>query len=123
MIVSKGDTLSTLFQKVGLPATSVHEVLASNKQAKQFSQLKHGQKLEFEMSTDGLQLNKLHSQVSDLETITLNKSAKGYTFRRVTTQPTMRSAYAHGIISSSLSVPGAATPRPARTAVQPIRRA
>ncbi|MCF6762758.1 peptidoglycan DD-metalloendopeptidase family protein [Pseudomonas fragi] len=106
VIVSKGDTLSTLFQKVGLPATSVHEVLASDKQAKQFSQLKHGQKLEFEMSPDGLQLNKLHSQVSDLETITLNKNAKGYTFRRVTTQPTMRSAYAHGVISSSLSVSG-----------------
>ena len=106
VIVSKGDTLSTLFQKVGLPATSVHEVLASDKQAKQFSQLKHGQKLEFEMSPDGQQLNKLHSQVSDLETITLNKTAKGYTFRRVTTQPTMRSAYAHGVISSSLSVSG-----------------
>ncbi|WP_321835559.1 peptidoglycan DD-metalloendopeptidase family protein [Pseudomonas kulmbachensis] len=106
VIVSKGDTLSTLFQKVGLPATSVHEVLASDKQAKQFSQLKHGQKLEFEMSPDGQQLNKLHSQVSDLETITLNRSAKGYTFRRVTTQPTMRSAYVHGVISSSLSVSG-----------------
>ena len=106
VIVGKGDTLSTLFEKVGLPATSVHEVLASDKQAKQFSQLKHGQKLEFEMSPDGLQLNKLHSQVSDLEAITLNKSAKGYTFRRVTTQPTMRTAYAHGVISSSLSVSG-----------------
>ena len=105
VIVSKGDTLSTLFQKVGLPATSVHEVLASDKQAKQFSQLKHGQKLEFEMSPDG-QLSRLHSQVSDLETITLNKSAKGYTFRRITAQPTMRSAYVHGVINSSLSVSG-----------------
>ena len=105
VIVSKGDTLSTLFQKVGLPATSVHEILASDKQAKQFSQLKHGQKLEFEMSPDG-QLSRLHSQVSDLETITLNKSAKGYTFRRTTAQPTMRSAYVHGVISSSLSVSG-----------------
>ncbi|MCF5663273.1 peptidase M23, partial [Pseudomonas syringae] len=31
--VSKGDTLSTLFEKVGLPAATVHEVLASDKQA------------------------------------------------------------------------------------------
>src|SRR3989338_5647798 len=38
VIVSKGDTLSTLFAKVGLPATSVHDLLASDKQAKQFSQ-------------------------------------------------------------------------------------
>jgi len=105
VIVAKGDTLSTLFEKVGLPAASVHEVLASDKQAKQFSQLKHGQKLEFEMGTDG-QLNNLHSRISDLETITLSKTAKGYSFRRVTAQPTLRTAYVHGVISSSLSASG-----------------
>jgi murein DD-endopeptidase MepM/ murein hydrolase activator NlpD len=102
VIVSKGDTLSTLFAKVGLPATSVHEVLASDKQAKQFSQLKHGQKLEFELAPDG-QLTNLHSKVSDLESITLTKSDKGYTFNRITAKPTVRSAYAHGVINSSLS--------------------
>ncbi|MHC8388773.1 peptidoglycan DD-metalloendopeptidase family protein [Pseudomonas sp. MDT2-39-1] len=102
VIVSKGDTLSTLFEKVGLPATSVHEVLASDKQAKQFSQLKHGQKLEFELTPDG-QLTNLHSKVSDLESITLTKSDKGYTFNRITAKPTVRSAYAHGVINSSLS--------------------
>ncbi len=43
VIVGKGDTLSTLFEKVGLPAAAVNEVLASDKQAKQFTQLKRGQ--------------------------------------------------------------------------------
>ncbi|WP_419708333.1 peptidoglycan DD-metalloendopeptidase family protein [Pseudomonas sp. NFX224] len=100
--VAKGDTLSTLFEKVGLPATAVHEVLASDKQAKQFSQLKHGQKLEFELSPEG-QLTSLHSKVSDLETITLSKNDKGYTFNRITAKPTVRSAYVHGVINSSLS--------------------
>lgn len=102
VIVSKGDTLSTLFEKVGLPAASVHEVLASDKQAKQFSQLKHGQKLEFELSPEG-QLTNLHSKVSDLESITLTKNDKGYTFNRITAKPTVRSAYVHGVINSSLS--------------------
>ncbi|WP_077048187.1 peptidoglycan DD-metalloendopeptidase family protein [Pseudomonas sp. KK4] len=102
VIVSKGDNLSTLFEKVGLPATSVHEVLASDKQAKQFSQLKHGQKLEFELSPEG-QLTNLHSKVSDLETITLTRNATGYAFNRVTAKPTVRSAYVHGVINSSLS--------------------
>jgi cell envelope opacity-associated protein A len=51
--VSKGDTLSTLFGKVGLPATAVHEVMTSDKQAKQFSQLKNGQILQFELSPEG----------------------------------------------------------------------
>lgn len=102
VIVAKGDTLSTLFEKVGLPATSVHEVLASDKQAKQFSQLKHGQKLEFELTQDG-QLSNLHTKVSDLETITLTKGPKGFTFNRVITKPVVRSAYVHGVINSSLS--------------------
>ncbi|AXK54157.1 MULTISPECIES: peptidoglycan DD-metalloendopeptidase family protein [Pseudomonas] len=102
VIVAKGDTLSTLFEKVGLPATSVHEVLASDKQAKQFSQLKHGQKLEFELTQDG-QLSNLHTKVSDLETVTLTKGPKGFTFNRVITKPVVRSAYVHGVINSSLS--------------------
>jgi murein DD-endopeptidase MepM/ murein hydrolase activator NlpD len=102
VIVAKGDTLSTLFGKVGLPATAVHEILASDKQAKQFSQLKHGQKLEFELSPEG-QLTNLHSKLSDLESISLTKNDKGYTFNRITAKPTVRSAYVHGVINSSLS--------------------
>lgn len=102
VIVGKGDTLSTLFEKVGIPAATVNEVLASDKQAKQFTQLKRGQKLEFELTPDG-QLNNLHSNVSDLESITLTKGAKGFAFNRVTTKPVMRSAYVHGVINSSLS--------------------
>ncbi|VVN77819.1 hypothetical protein PS718_00851 [Pseudomonas fluorescens] len=102
VVVAKGDTLSTLFEKVGLPATAVHDVLASDKQAKQFSQLKRGQKLEFELNPEG-QLTSLHSKVNDVETITLTKNDKGFTFNRITTKPTVRTAYAHGVINSSLS--------------------
>ncbi|AZE01584.1 peptidoglycan DD-metalloendopeptidase family protein [Pseudomonas chlororaphis] len=102
VIVAKGDTLSTLFEKVGLPATSVHEVLASDKQAKQFTQLKRGQKLEFELGPDG-QLNNLHSKVNDLESITLTKGPKGFAFSRITAKPMVRTAYVHGVINSSLS--------------------
>ncbi|MCY1395652.1 Murein DD-endopeptidase MepM [compost metagenome] len=102
VIVAKGDTLSTLFEKVGLPATSVHEILASDKQAKQFSQLKRGQKLEFELGPDG-QLTNLHSKLNDVESISLTRNDKGYTFNRITAKPTVRSAYVHGVINSSLS--------------------
>jgi len=103
IVVSKGDTLSTLFDKVGLPAATVHEVMASDKQAKQFSQLKHGQILQFELSPDG-QLKQLHSKVSDLESISLSKTDKGYTFNREITKPLVRTAYVHGVINSSLSL-------------------
>jgi murein DD-endopeptidase MepM/ murein hydrolase activator NlpD len=102
VVVSKGDTLSTLFAKVGLPAATVHEVLASDKQAKQFSQLKNGQILQFELSPDG-QLKQLHSKLSELESISLTKTAKGYAFNQEISKPNVRTAYVHGVISNSLS--------------------
>ncbi|WP_028695770.1 peptidoglycan DD-metalloendopeptidase family protein [Pseudomonas cremoricolorata] len=100
--VARGDTLSTLFAKVGLPSNAVHDMLASSKQAKQFSQLKHGQVLQFELDKDG-QLTSLHSKVSNLESIRLTRAEKGYTFSREVSKPVVRTAYAHGVIKSSLS--------------------
>ncbi|AIR89152.1 peptidoglycan DD-metalloendopeptidase family protein [Pseudomonas cremoricolorata] len=100
--VARGDTLSTLFAKVGLPSNAVHDLLASSKQAKQFSQLKHGQVLQFELDKDG-QLTSLHSKVSNLESIRLTRSDKGYSFSREVSKPVVRTAYAHGVIKSSLS--------------------
>ncbi|MBA1201751.1 peptidoglycan DD-metalloendopeptidase family protein [Pseudomonas capeferrum] len=100
--VARGDTLSTLFAKVGLPSAAVHDVLASSKQAKQFTQLKHGQVLQFDLDKDG-QLNTLNTKVSSLESIRLTRSTKGYSFDRVISKPIVRTAYAHGIINSSLS--------------------
>jgi len=106
VVVAKGDTLSTLFQKVGLPAATVAEVMA-DKQAAQFSKLQHGQLLEFELGPDG-QLQSLHTKLSDLETIRLSRAGTGtgtgYTFERETNKPTLREAYAHGVITSNLSV-------------------
>jgi len=100
--VAKGDTLSTLFAKVGLPANVVHDVLASSKQAKQFSQLKHGQVLQFEFDKDGA-LALLHTKVNNLESIRLARTDKGFTFEREISKPVVRTAYAHGVINSSLA--------------------
>ncbi|WP_439859918.1 peptidoglycan DD-metalloendopeptidase family protein [Pseudomonas sp. MBLB4136] len=99
--VANGDTLSTLFAKVGLSATTLHAVLNSSKEAKQFSRLKVGQKLEFQLTPDG-ELESLHSKLSDLESISLAKTDKGFAFKRDLIKPEVRSAYAHGVIKSSL---------------------
>ena len=53
VVVAHGDTLSTVFAKVGLPQATVHDVLASSKEAKQLSRLKVGQRLEFELDDQG----------------------------------------------------------------------
>jgi murein DD-endopeptidase MepM/ murein hydrolase activator NlpD len=99
--VSQGDTLSTVFAKVGLPATAVHQVLSSSKEAKQFTRLKVGQQLDFQLDAEG-QLERLNSKLSDLESIALTKTEKGYSFERELVKPEVQSTYAHGVIRSSL---------------------
>lgn len=99
--VGNGDTLSTLFSKVGLSSNQLHDMLESNKDAKQFSKLKIGQELQFTFATNG-DLQSLRSQLSDLETISLTKSAKGYDFKRDLIKPDVRDTYARGVINSSL---------------------
>ena len=99
--VENGDTLSTVFAKVGLGATSLHEALNSSKEAKQLTRLKVGQVLEFNLNADG-QLESLHSKLSDLESITLAKADKGFTFKREVIKPETLTSYTHGVIKSSL---------------------
>lgn len=99
--VQNGDTLSTVFAKVGLGATTLHAVLNSSKEAKQLSRLKVGQALEFKLSADG-QLESLHSKLSDLESVALAKSGKGFTFKRELIKPDVQTTYSHGVIKSSL---------------------
>src|SRR5690606_27315079 len=53
VIVANGDTLSTVFAKVGLPSKTVHDVLASSKEARQLSRLKVGQSLVFQLTDQG----------------------------------------------------------------------
>jgi murein DD-endopeptidase MepM/ murein hydrolase activator NlpD len=99
--VTNGDTLSTIFADVGLSASSLHEVLNSSKEAKQFSRLKVGQALEFQLSADG-QLESLNSKLSDLESINLSRDDKGFSFKRDIVKPDVRTTYTRGVINSSL---------------------
>lgn len=99
--VGNGDTLSTVFARVGLSATDLHEALNSSKEAKQFSRLKIGQVLDFKLTPEG-KLDSVHSKLSDLESIALNRTDKGYNFKRELVKPDVRTTYSHGVINSSL---------------------
>ena len=77
VVVANGDTLSTVFAKVGLPQATVHDVLASSKEAKQFARLKVGQRLEFELDDQG-NLAQLRSQLNKLESVQLERSGTSY---------------------------------------------
>lgn len=101
--VSKGDTLATLFNKVGLSTSDMHNALDSDKQSKALNQLKLGQVLEFQLTPDG-KLQSVSTKVSDVETIRLAKSDQGYSFSRDLTKPSVHTTYARGVIKSSLSL-------------------
>jgi murein DD-endopeptidase MepM/ murein hydrolase activator NlpD len=99
--VNSGDTLSVLFSKVGLGASTLHTVINSSKEAKRFTRLKVGQMLEFKLDAAG-ELLGMRSKVSELETMKIERSDAGYAFSKVLIEPEVRSRFARGDISSSL---------------------
>lgn len=101
VIVANGDTLSTVFAKVGLPSHTVHQVLSSSKEAKQLSRLKIGQRLIFQLTEQG-ELASLTSPISKLEHIQIEKTADSYAFKKESITPEINTAYARGEIESSL---------------------
>ena len=101
VVVANGDTLSTVFAKIGLPSQTVHEVLSSSKEARQLSRLKIGQRLIFQLTEQG-ELASLASPINKLEHIQLEKSADSYVFKKEKITPEVGTAYAHGEIESSL---------------------
>jgi len=101
IVVANGDTLSTVFAKVGLPSAVVHDVIASSKEAKQLTRLKIGQELEFKLTEEG-GLASLSSKLSDLESIRLERTEDGYRFAKEKVKPEVRTTYAGGQIDSSL---------------------
>lgn len=101
VVVANGDTLSTVFAKVGLPQSTVHEVLTSSKEAKQLARLKVGQRLEFELDEQG-NLAQLRSPLNKLESVHLERSDSGYVFKKEQLKPDVNTAYAFGQIESSL---------------------
>jgi len=101
LTVAKGDTLSTLFAKVGLAANDLSQVLASSAEAKRFSRLSIGQVLEFTLDEQGALLG-LSSKLSALETLKVAKTENGFSFERKLTAPQIEERYAHGIIEKSL---------------------
>lgn len=101
IVVASGDTLSTLFAKVGLSSQDVHTVLDSGKGAKQFSRLNVGQTLNFTLTPEG-KLATLSTQVSPLETIKLSLVNDRYSFESEQIKPNVHQRYARGVIDSSL---------------------
>lgn len=99
--VKSGDTLSTIFESVGLPASELHEVLGSAKEARKFTNLKVGQELNFSFDETG-QLTQLETALNSLESMRLERADEGFSFHHDKIKPDVQTTYAHGKIDSSL---------------------
>ena len=103
MTVNSGDTLSVLFQRVGLSANTLHAVINSSSEARAFTRLRVGQQVDFKLDSDG-QLLAMRSQLNTLETIRIDRDGADYAFNRDILEPDVNTRFASGSIDSSLFV-------------------
>ncbi|SDT88341.1 peptidoglycan DD-metalloendopeptidase family protein [Halopseudomonas salegens] len=101
LTVESGNTLSTVFDRVGIPTSTLYSVLDSSNEAKRFTRLRIGQILEFKLD-DGGDLLALRSKLNDLETIEISRNGDGFVFNKELLEPEVRNRFAQGQINSSL---------------------
>ena len=103
--VKSGDSLSTLFQRVGLSAQDVYRVSQATKKTKALSPLFPGDTLDFLIKNE--QLDKVRLiKTPLLQTIVQRKDGAKYTVETITRKPDIEPRFVQGIIKSSLFVDG-----------------
>ena len=111
--VVSGDSLSTIFNRAGLTTANLAEVLLSDKRIRSLK-IRPGQVFEFELSSEGT-LKELHTKLHNHESISLKRTDKG--FELEWSQPAVRTAYAQGVITSTLSDAAAQSGLPYKAAL------
>lgn len=100
--IHRGDSLSTVFDRVGLPPAQLLRVMASGDDSAQLRRLLPGDKLELYTSEDNRQLRGLIYKVSETRRLEIMQSGDGLSSRIITTPLETRLAHATGTIESSL---------------------
>lgn len=103
--VKSGDSLSTLFQRVGLSAQDVYQVSQATKKTKALSPLFPGDTLDFLIKNERLDKVRL-IKTPLLQTIVQRKDGTNYTVETITRKPDIEPRFVQGIIKSSLFVDG-----------------
>lgn len=106
LTVRNGDTLSDLFQRAGVSAAEMYQLLGSGSEAKQLANLAPGEELTFNIDNGGtLQSLELHRDRLNLVEFTRGDSGK-YKYALHQRQPDSYTAYRQANIDSSLFVAG-----------------
>lgn len=105
--LKKGDNLSMVFDRVGLNARDVYQVVESGSEGKALTRMFPGEQLEFVLGEND-QLEQVIRIKSPLESIHFIRNASGektrFDINRVTRTPDVRKVYRSAFINDSLSL-------------------
>lgn len=99
--VRKGDNLAKLFDRAGVSATDMNDVLQSGPDAKSLTHIFPGQKLAFQLDQDG-QLVALRYDESQLKSTHYNRDDNSFVAEKISREPEVRHQLSSGSITSSL---------------------
>lgn len=103
--VKNGDSLSTIFKRAGVSATTLHKLINSSPEAKKLQRIFPGQTLAFDISADNELLAVKHVQ-NKLESTLFERSKTEekiqYTVKQIAREPEMVQRYSSATITSSL---------------------
>lgn len=102
--VQSGDSLSLIFRRAGLNDRDIYELFSDSPEAKSLRKIRPGQKLAF-IVEDG-KLQELDYSISQLDSITFNRTEKGFVSRNTSLVPDIKYAFSEGTIDSSLFLAG-----------------
>jgi murein DD-endopeptidase MepM/ murein hydrolase activator NlpD len=99
--VRRGDSLSVIFQREGIPARDIADLLAAEPLGKRLRNIFPGHALTLDRDREG-RLLKLTYAAGRLETLEFERVDSGFISREVVREPERAKAYGHGVIESSL---------------------
>lgn len=100
LTVRKGDNLAKLFDRAGVSAADMNEVLQSGPEAKTLTHIFPGQKLAFQLDKDG-QLVALRYEESQLKSTQYSRDDSNFVAEKISRDPEVRHQFARGTVTSS----------------------
>ncbi len=100
LVVRKGDSLAKLFDRAGVSANDMSEVLQSGEDANTLKRIYPGQKLAFQIDKDG-QLVALRYEETQLKSTQYYREDNNFVAEKINREPEVRHQFASGTITSS----------------------
>ena len=103
VVVKKGDTLSAIFKRLSISASTLHKIINSSKEAKQLTRIKPGQKLIITFNEKN-KLQSLQYALDRIDTLVINKETNNSKFitHIDSKEIEIRQQFATGTITNSL---------------------